>query len=438
MRPQHIALATLCTTLLSASGAHAQLSTAWITQYGTSANEGGSDLAVDSTGQIWVTGFSNGPDGLGGFLSHISPAGSVLSTVSRDKFGFAESHSIALLGNTSIFLGGAGTHSFDGQTSIGPWDNVAVRYTAAGVWQNSVITGSPVNDFIIGLAANSTNVFGVGYTDGSYAAQTNAGNSDAFITKMDATGTPIWTKFLGTSSYERGYGVAVDNAGNSFVSGYTGGSLPGFSNAGSTDWFVAKYDPSGNQTLLVQHGGVNDEEVTAIRVDASGNIYLTGYTASDLDGQTNSGQRDAFLTKLDSTGNVLWTRLFGGASYEYGEAIALDSTGNIWIGGHSDGDLPDHANIGDNDAFLLLYDPAGNLLGTHYITTTNGEGITGIAPLPDGGVIVTGVTAGILSGANAGGDDIFVAKVVPEPGVCGLLMGAIGMLGMRRSRGRRG
>lgn len=445
MRPRNLPLATLCTTLLCASSACAQLSTAWLTQYGTNGTERGFGIAVDSTGQGWVTGFTTGNLGGGGnaggndfFLSRISPAGSVLSTAQRGTLGSNESNAVALLGNTSIFIGGGTTGALDGQPNQGGYDNVVLRHTSSGVWQNTVTTGSPANDFIMGLAANSTNVFSAGWTDGSYAAQTNAGSADAFITKMDATGTPIWTNFLGTSSIDRAEGIAVDSAGNSYVTGFTGGTLPGLTSSGGSDSFVAKYDPSGNRTLLIQRGGTIDDEANAIRVDASGNIYLTGYTTSDLDGQTNNGQQDAFLTKLDSTGNLLWTRLFGGTGVEYGISIDLDSTGHIWIGGSSNGDLADHVNVGNTDGFILRYDPDGNLLDTYYLATTGDDSVNSIAAAPDGSVEITGSTDGNLGGTNAGSSDVFVAKIVPEPGVCGLLIGAIGVLGMGRLRGRRG
>ena len=172
----------------------------------------------------------------------------------------------------------------------------------------------------------------------------------------------------------------------------------------------------------------------AIKVDLDGNIYLAGLTSGNLDGQLNAGSQDGFLTKLDSSGNLVWTRLFGSIQADVVTALDLDSAGHLWIGGYSAGEIGTHTNSGGQDAFVIKYDNAGNLLGDQLFATAGDDYIFGLAATAEGGVEVTGWTTGNLGGPNAGGRDIFVAKIVPEPASAALLLVGGALLGLRRNR----
>ena len=111
-----------------------------------------------------------------------------------------------------------------------------------------------------------------------------------------------WTKLLGTSSDEDGNGVTVDSSGNIYVTGRTGGALASIANSGSSDIFLVKYDSTGETQWTKLLGTSSDDYGFGVTVDSSDNIYMTGYTAGGLDNNSNSGSLDIFLVKFNSDG----------------------------------------------------------------------------------------------------------------------------------------
>ena len=121
----------------------------------------------------------------------------------------------------------------------------------------------------------------------------------------------IGTKQWGTTVEDYGSGVAVDGSGNIFVTGYTQGNLDGNTNVGGDDIFLTKFDPLGVKGWTLLIGTTSEDRATGITVDSNGDIYITGYTRGNLDGNTNLGWEAAFLSKYDSSGSRKWTRLLG-------------------------------------------------------------------------------------------------------------------------------
>jgi len=107
---------------------------------------------------------------------------------------------------------------------------------------------------------------------------------------------------LGTSSEDYGYGVTVDSSDNIYVKGYTQGGLDGNTNAGGDDLFVVKYNSSGTKLWTKQLGTSSDDIAYGVAVDSSGNVYAAGYTDGALDGNSNSGGSDLFVVKYNSDG----------------------------------------------------------------------------------------------------------------------------------------
>jgi hypothetical protein len=116
------------------------------------------------------------------------------------------------------------------------------------------------------------------------------------------------TKQLGTSSNDQGYSITGDSSGNVYVTGYTSGGLDGNTSAGTTDLFVVKYDSGGNKQWTQQLGTSGYDFAHSISSDPSGNVYSTGYTHGDLDGNIHTGgltlmTGDLFVVKYDTNGN---------------------------------------------------------------------------------------------------------------------------------------
>jgi hypothetical protein len=276
-------------------------------QFGTTGNDIGYGVAVDKTGNVYVTGSTEG-------------------TLGASAFGLSD-----------VFL---------------------AKFDSSG---NPVFIkqfGTTGNDIGYGVAVDSSgNVYVAGSTEGILGASA-FGLSDVFLAKFDSSGNPVFIKQFGTTGNDIGYGVAVDSSGNVYIPGSTGGSLPGNVSSGQLDIFLARFDSSGNQVFIEQFGTTGNDIGYGVRVDSSRNSYVTGATFGSLDGNTSSGLFDVFLTKFDPAGTKLFTGQFGTDRDDFGYGIALDSSANIYITGSTEGILGASA-FGLSDVFLAKFDSSG-------------------------------------------------------------------------------
>jgi len=194
--------------------------------------------------------------------------------------------------------------------------------------------------------------------------------SDAFLVKLDASGAIVYSTYLGGTGYEQANGVAADTDGNAYVTGATGSCDFPVVNAISDiagdghcqDAFLAKVSPEGQLTYSTYLGGDGYDHADAITIDADGNAYVTGGSAS-TDFPTNRPLQEpawetGFITKLDPTGStVAFSTRFGVPVEERntaGFAIALDAGGSLYIGGARSGGAVD-------DDFVLKIDRSRTL-----------------------------------------------------------------------------
>jgi hypothetical protein len=177
----------------------------------------------------------------------------------------------------------------------------------------------------------------------------SGGNFDAFIVKFTADGSALeYSTYFGGSGFEQGFGIAVDEKENAYVSGQTGSADMPIRNAlqptyggGPTDAFVLKLDPTGTQLLFSTFlGGSSDERALDCRLDASGAVYIAGATGSAnfptvaAVQPTFGGVRDAFLAKMDSDGStLLFSTYLGGSNAENICALAVDPAGRAAVVG---------------------------------------------------------------------------------------------------------
>ncbi|NER35226.1 MAG: hypothetical protein F6J93_14650, partial [Oscillatoria sp. SIO1A7] len=330
--------------------------TDWIRQFGTSENDSSQHLTIDGSGNVYITGYTTGD------------------------------------------LAGA---------NAGLWDGIVSKYDNAGnlEWSKQLGT-SGIDSFESITTDSSGSLYVTGYTKGSLGG-TNAGLYDAFISKYDSDGNLIWLEQFGTNASDRGYGITTDNNGNFYVTGQTNGELGG-NNAGNDDIFLAKYDSSGNQQWSQQVGSSNNDQPYDVTTDSNGNIYITGSTEGDLGG-TNAGSHDIFVAKYESSGNLAWTKQLGTTEEDRSWDITTDSTGKIYITGHTGGTLAG-SNAGTYDAFISKLDSDGTVIWTEQFGTTQSDVSQSIAIDSSDNVYLTGGTRGALEGTNAGSSDIFVRK----------------------------
>ncbi len=142
-------------------------------------------------------------------------------------------------------------------------------------WYGTKQIGTSSFDNASAVATDSSgNVYLAGRTDGGLDGNSSAGDSDIFVIKYNSSGTKQWTKQLGTVSFDHASGVATDSSGNVYIAGGTRGGLYGNSNAGSSDIFVIKYNASGTKQWTKQLGTSHYDDSTGVATDSSGNVYV--------------------------------------------------------------------------------------------------------------------------------------------------------------------
>jgi hypothetical protein len=181
----------------------------------------------------------------------------------------------------------------------------------------------------------------------------------------------IWSSEFGPPNSRTFVDSVTLHATDVYMAGATEGALPGQTTAGNRDAFVRKYDSSGNVLWTQEFGTTEIDEANGISVNDSG-VYVVGDTAGTLPGQTSEGVNSSvFVRKYDFDGNVIWTRQFGAADGALGGAILADATG-VYVGGQGSGLLPGQTGL----AFVRKYDADGNVLWTRQFGTgTYGAGV---------------------------------------------------------------
>jgi protein involved in ribonucleotide reduction len=404
---------------ITANFAEDVLAVNWTRQFGTSSDDYSYGIAVDSSGNAYVVGYTWGSlpgqtssGRIDVFVRKYDTSGNELWTRQFGTAGDQSADGVSVDSYGNVYVAGGTYDSLPGQTSSGDRDAFVRKYDSSGneLWTRQF--GSTGDDYAQSVATDSFgNVLVAGWTTGTLPGQTSLGSWDVFVRKYDSSGNEQWTRQFGTTSEDVALGVAVDSSGNAYVVGRTWGSLPGQTSSGRIDVFVRKYDTSGNEQWTRQFGTGGDQEAHGVSVDSYGNVYVAGGTYDSLPGQTSSGDRDAFVRKYDSLGNELWTRQFGSTGNDYASSIAISSSGNVLVVGFANGSLPGQTSLGSWDVFVRKYDSSGNEQWTHQFGTSGEDVAIGVATSISGSAYVAGWTTGTLPGQTSpGGFDAFVLK----------------------------
>jgi hypothetical protein len=442
------------------------------TYLGGSFDDRGLGIAVDTAGNCYVTGYTystdfptqdplypNNAGDIDAFVTRLNPAGDALiySTYlggSNSDYGWGIV--VDATGNCYV-TGFTASSDFPTQDPLfasnsGSADAFVTSLSPAGdALVYSTYLGGSDYDYGYGIAVDATgNCYVTGFTystdfptqDPLFAS--NSGSYDAFVTSLSPAGDAlIYSTYLGGSSYDKGYGIAVDATGNCYVTGFTDSTdfptqdplYP--NNAGDIDAFVTSLSPAGDAFVYSTYlGGGGDDRGWGIAVDATGNCYVTGYTYStDFPTQdplypNNAGSRDVFVTSLSPAGDALvYSTYLGGSSSDYGSGIAVDTAGNCYVTGFTySTDFPTQDplypnNTGDIDAFVTRLNPAGDaLIYSTYLGGSNSDYGWGIAVDATGNCYVTGYTDSTdfptqdpLYPNNSGSYDAFVTKIGEGP-----------------------
>lgn len=382
---------------------------AFVWQLGISGTAVGSDFAtitataVDSSGNVYITGFF------------------------RETINF---------GGTSL------TNPVHLQDDI-----FIAKYNSSGVNQWAKRIGGSVGDKGLGIGTDSSgNVYVTGYFNDTVdfdpgAGTSNlvsAGNSDIFVVKLDTSGALVWAKGLGGTGVDQGLAISVMSTGTFAITGnfgtfgtgidFGGGTL---NSAGQSDIFVATYDSSGAYIWAVRVGGTGVDVGQAIAINSSGEVVMAGtfkgtvvYGCTSISSNGGASFRDVVVTKFDSSGTLLWIKRAGGTSDDIPYGVAMNAGGEVAITGSFLGTInfggADRVNIGTGqDVFIAKWDSSGawewdSAYGTvgQAQTGSNCIAMDGSGNIAIGGIIngPTDLGGGPLCSGSCSSTDAYVAK----------------------------
>ncbi|HXG63648.1 MAG TPA: SBBP repeat-containing protein, partial [Blastocatellia bacterium] len=294
------------------------------------------------------------------------------------------------------------------------------------------------------------NLYLVGITDSTNLPTVNAaqpafggGVQDIFVAKLDPSGTRlVYLTYLGGGGNDTATGMAVDAAGNAYLTGFTTSTnFPTLNalqpnNRGRFNGFVTKLGPTGNLIYSTYLGGTTNDSGSGIAVDAAGNAYVAGIATSPDFPTVNalqpglSGAADVYVAKLNPAGNqFVYSTYMGGSQEDAATGIAVDPSGNVYVTGATlssdfrmaNAAQPAHGG-GIFDGFVMKLNPAGSqLIYSTYLGGGNGDRGMRIAADAAGNAYVTGdtrsadfPTRGAAQQALGGSSDAFVTKLNPN------------------------
>ena len=368
----------------------------WATYYGGSSDELGLSIAVDTTGNVLISGSTTSTSGIattGAYQTLYGGYGSGLSGFYGDAFvakfnssgsriwatyygGSAEdeargiitdnSGNIFITGRTSSTSGIASFGSYQSSFGGGTDDVFLVKFSPSGVriWAtyyggsnadegNGIAKDASDNLIITGITTSSSGIATSSTFQTSYGGGASAG--DAFVAKFNSSGAIQWATYYGGSPIDAGWSIATDTSNNILITGKTN-STSGIATTGAYqtsfaggtsgvigDAFIVKFNSTGSRLWATYYGGSADDQAKSIITDNIGNIFITGGTLSTT-GIASSGVYqtsfgggtlggDAFVAKFNSSGAIQWATYYGGSSEDVGRSAAVDASGNIFITG---------------------------------------------------------------------------------------------------------
>ncbi len=231
-----------------------------------------------------------------------------------------------------------------------------------------------------------------GYAIGGSTNSYGAGGYDMYIVKLDSMGALKWTKTIGGFGSDICYSLVQSKDGGFALTGYTFA----FGNGGS-DVYIVKLDSTGNLKWTKTVGGANSEQGNSIIQTYDGGYAITGLTRS-----YGAGNSDVYVVKIDSAGNLLWTKTIGGRGDDIGNSIIQTHDGGYAIAGYTNS-----FGVGNNDMYIIRLDSLGTLKWTNTFGGAGTEEGNSIIQTWDGGYALGGYT----NSYGAGGFDVYLIKL---------------------------
>jgi hypothetical protein len=336
----------------------------WVKSAGGSYSDVSSAIAVDNSGNVYMTGSFSGTAGFGsislsgaggtdGFVAKFDPSGNVVWAKQISSDAYDAGNSIKLDASGTPYVTGAfsstATFGATSLTSDGGTDIFAAKYNpdnGDNIWAKKFGGANDQNGISLSVSSSGGIYLAGGFfvnADFGTTVLTASGGLDGFIAKLSSSGDIVWAKQISGPDWENAYSISLDANENCYVTGYfTGSTNFGGSNltsSGNEDIFLAKYSPSGSLIWVRSAGSSNDyDNAKSAATDASGNVYITGYfsrtaTFGDRTLTSNNISRDIFVAKYNSDGNILWVKQAGGSDTDQGNSLAVNAAGNITVCG---------------------------------------------------------------------------------------------------------
>ncbi len=475
----------ICVLVIISANTFAQNLT-WAKQMGGTNIDYGRTIAVDAAGNVHTAGYFY-------TTADFDPSAATANLVSAGLFdvfiskldaagNYVWAKRIGAAANDlayGITLDAAGnvyvTGVFRGTVDFDPGPGVAnlvgsangnafiLKLNSAGTYVWAVMLGgvSGSSGFGVTLDATGTNVYSTGNFSGTgdfdpSAATSNlisfGGTIDIYVSKLTSAGAFVFAKQMGGGVLdETGRAIALDVAGNIYTTGDFDGTCDfdpsaatsNLTSFGNQDIYVSKLDNSGNFVWAKQMGGAAGDLGLSIAIDASSNVYTTGYfdATADFDPSaaafniTTSVSNDAFVSKLTSAGAFVWAKHFDSNAASYSYDIALDLAGNVYTTGFFYGTTdfdPSAAtsnlvSLGNEDIFVSKLDAAGNFVSVRQMGGVNIDGGYGIIVDASNNIYTTGYFAGTadfdpsaatfnMTSFGGTNEDVFVHKMAPCAG----------------------
>jgi hypothetical protein len=362
-------------------------STVWSRGYGAPGAQAATAVTVDASGKIVLVGAINGSIDFG--------CGALMSTASSSVF-------VAKLDPSAGCVWSKRFDSTGGSAAASVAVDASDDILIAGSFSGSIDLGGTM------LMGKGTN---------------------AFVTKLDPSGTPKWSESFGNGTAV-GTGVAADGTGNILVIGNFEGSidLGGATLDGGGSVFIAKLDPNGVPMWGKSSGPTGVADASGVAVDASGSVLVTGvFGPSPIDfgcGMvTLTGDNNPFVVKLNPNGTCSWSKAFKGATSAYGTSVAVDPSAYVIVTGYFGGpgsiDFGGPAPVavnGDTDMFVAKFAPDGGYqwgkgFGTIGATLGYAVAVDGEGAIFAAGSLNGSADFGSVALTSEGGDNLMIASL---------------------------
>lgn len=379
--------------------------------------------ATGAEESVYIAGSSGASTYGSGFLKKLDDLAAASPTeVFRENIDNVDeaddAKAVAVDSQGYTYVVGTTTGDMDAQLNQGSSDAYLRKYDAAGneVWTRMLGATESATGFAVTVDA-SDNVIIAGQVQGTLTPTSYGGGYDSFVSKYDSSGAEQWTRQAAPYANDGALALTTDASGNIFIAGHTSGAIDiNATHSGGTDGYITRLDSSGTAVWSTQFGGTGDDLATAIEVDASGNVFITAENGGNAVVRKYSDDGSAATLTYETDLGAL-------NSGDTATGLTLDGSGGVYVSGNTtnaalNGTIVT-AHAGGTDGFVTKLTDAGasaSIDFTTYIGDTGDDTVNDIAVNAAGDIFVTGGTATALDGGGDAASQDFYARKLDSAG----------------------